>query len=471
MFTGSGRMHNIDAAIIIAYLGVIFVLGWWKRGPRADNEENFLIAGRKLTLPAFVASLVSTWYGGILGVGEFSYRFGISNWLVFGIPYYLYALIFAVFLARRARQTVVYSVPDQLHRSYGKKAAVVGSIFIFLITLPAPYMLMMGILLQLFFPMPLWSAVLLASAFSLLYIYRSGLLAVIRTDVVQFLLMFSGFIILVFAAYQTYGGLTFLQSRLPETHWQWHGGNSPQYIFVWYIIAMTTLIDPNFYQRCYAARTESTARKGILISILFWIFFDFLTTSAGLYARALLPNLNAPAQSYPELAKHLLPPGLLGLFYVALMATIMSTLDSFFFVAAMTIGRDFWARWRNSEGQNQATRYTRIGMISTLILSVALALMTPSVVDIWYQLGSVATPALLLPLLTSFSQRFKMSPQLAVINMIAAGGLSAFWLIGTELIGAPPLGLEPIYPGMLLSLALYTFKSRRVLFSGEQHLL
>ena len=50
------------------------------------GAAEYLVMGRTLALPAFVATLVSTWYGGVLGVGEYSYRYGISNWLVFGLP-------------------------------------------------------------------------------------------------------------------------------------------------------------------------------------------------------------------------------------------------------------------------------------------------------------------------------------------------------------------------------------------------
>ena len=65
--------------------------------------DEYLVMGRRLSLPSFVMTLVSTWYGGVLGVGEYSYRYGISNWLVFGVPYYVGAAHFAWFIARRAR--------------------------------------------------------------------------------------------------------------------------------------------------------------------------------------------------------------------------------------------------------------------------------------------------------------------------------------------------------------------------------
>ena len=78
-------------------------------------------------------------------------------------------------------------------------------------------------------------------------------------------------------------------------------GWAAQAVLVWYVIAMATLVEPAFYQRCYAAKTESVARRGIGLAIVFWVLFDLMTTTAGLYARALLPDLADPVQAFPGL--------------------------------------------------------------------------------------------------------------------------------------------------------------------------
>ena len=135
-----------------------------------------------------------------------------------------------------------------------------------------------------------------------------------------------------------------LTTGLPADHLTWHGGNPIGYIATWYVIALATLVEPAFYQRCYAAKNASIARNGILVSIGCWAVFDFLTTTCGLYARAILPDLADPVSSYPALALEVLPAGLLGLFALALLSTVMSTVDSYSFVAASTFGKDIMQR-------------------------------------------------------------------------------------------------------------------------------
>ena len=102
-FSTFPRLHWIDLSIIVLFLVVNSIVGFFvfrKHKPKSDAED-FILAGRSLTLPAFVATLVTMWYGGVLGVGEYSYDKGIVMWVVFGIPYYASALIFAFVLARR----------------------------------------------------------------------------------------------------------------------------------------------------------------------------------------------------------------------------------------------------------------------------------------------------------------------------------------------------------------------------------
>ena len=443
-------LSTTEYLLLALYLVGLFVLGF-RRSQRDNNSmEEYLVAGRRLSLPAFVATLVSTWYGGILGVGEFSYKYGISNWLVFGLPYYLYAIIFALFIAGRARRTKFYTIPEQLEKAYGRRASMTGAFFIFILSTPAPYVLMIGVLCRMLFGWPLWLGVILGALFSMIYAFRGGLAAIVRTEILQFLLMYAGFIVILIFAVSRFGGWEFLKTNLPPLHLTWHGENSPQYILVWYFIAMSTLVDPAFYQRCYAAQSEKVARHGILISVLCWMVFDFMTTATGLYAAALLPNLANPVESYPQLATKLLPPLARGLFFLSLFATIMSTIDGYAFLSAIALGKDvLWKIFGRGEDK-RVTSFTRVGLIITFIVAVGIALLSPSVVNIWYQLGSLATPVLLVPLASSFSEKWKMPAMGVWLSMLVSAAWSALWML-TGIDGEYWLGFQPIYVGLAAS--------------------
>ncbi|UCD64760.1 MAG: sodium:solute symporter family protein [Candidatus Zixiibacteriota bacterium] len=454
-------MHLVDYLIIAVYLGVLLTLGFIGRLKKDSSAGQLILGGRMLTLPAFVASLVSTWYGGILGVGEYSYRFGLSNWLVFGVPYYLAAFLFALFLAERARRSEVLTIPDRLAQAYDRKTAVAGSVIVYLMTVPAAYVLMVGILCEYLFGWPFWTGVIGGTVFSVVYVYFGGFNSVVRTDLFQFGLMFVGFTVLLVYLVSTFGGIDFLKASAPASHFTWHGGNSGWYVAIWYFIALATLIEPAFYQRCYAARDARVARRGILLSILCWAFFDFLTTTCGVYARAVLPELANPVGSYPALAGLVLPAGLLGLFALALLATVMSTIDSYSFLAASTFSRDIVMRlYRINE--RKTTFYTRLGLVVTVVLAVVMVLFFKSVVDIWHVFGSIGTPALLVPVFFSFVGRRRLPPAWALTSIVAAGGLSLVWYCSQYFTadGRYWYGVEPIFPGLLVSAGMFLLFSR-----------
>lgn len=454
--------NALDWALIVAYFAFLAAV-WIARLGKSASALEYLVAGRRVTLPALVATLVTTWYGGILGVGEYSWRYGLSNWLVFGVPYYIGALLFALLFARRAREEALYTLPDLLDRHYGRGPALMGALSVFLISAPAAYVLVLGTLFSSMFHAPLVPCVMAAALFSVFYIYNGGLRTVVFTDQIQFVLMYSGFLVMVAFLVARHGGLGFLAAHLPATHWSWNGGLPAASVLVWYLIALSTLVDPGFWQRAYAARDPVVARRGVLISIGCWIVFDFLSTATGLYARAVLPNLARPVLAYPELARVTLPPFALGLFYLAMIATVMSTIDGYGFIAATTIGRDVIWRLRGEPGEQTLTRESQLGLWIAAAFAATLAIRVQSVVDLWHDLGSITTPTLLMPVATALGRRGRLGPRATLVAMVLPFAVSLLWVIERRLAAvgasaAPTSGIwsiEPIYVGLASSLAVY----------------
>jgi SSS family solute:Na+ symporter len=449
-------LSALDQIIIFGYFAVVLVVGFLATRKSADAVD-YLLAGRSLTLPIFVMTLVSTWYGGILGVGEYSYRFGISNWVVQGVPYYIFAAIFAFALAKRVRESNLLTIPDKLHQAYDLKTAVLGSFLTFLLMTPAPYVLMLAVLLHLLTGWGLFLCLLIGTVATTAYLFFGGFRADVYTDVLEYVLMFVGFGIILPFAYGKFGGLEFIQQHVPPLHLTWNGGNSLQFVLVWFFIALWTLVDPSFHQRCYAAQSGAVARKGILISIVFWFVFDAMTATAGLYARAALPDLDQPMMAYPLLAEVTLPAGMKGLFYVGLLATIMSTLNTLAFVSATCLGRDIVWRVRRDADESKVNRYTQWGLVATALVSVALAWFIPSVIRLWYTIGTVIIPGLLVPLVSSYFGRWRVSAPFAFAAMLCGWVMSLVWLaVGwTQQLGVSdyyPWGIEPMYPGLVVSL-------------------
>ncbi|MEJ2615952.1 MAG: hypothetical protein P8Z35_13415, partial [Ignavibacteriaceae bacterium] len=320
----------------------------------------------------------------------------------------------------------LFTIPDKLTEVYGEKAGLISAVFVFVLVSPAPYLLMTANLISLIFGTGILISLILGLVLSIAYLLQGGFKANVFTDSFQFFVMFGGFILILFFAYRDYGGVTYLSSNLPPNHLKITGGASPTFIIVWFLIALWTFAEPGFHQRCYAAKSGNVAVKGILISIIFWALFDFLTTTTGLYSRAVLPGIQQPVQSYPLLAEKVLSPGLKGIFYAALFATIMSTLNSFLFLS---------------------------GTI-------------PSVIEIWYTIGSFCIPGIILPVISSYYPKFGINKKFIILEMLSASAGSILWFfIRENFLAANILNeIEPMLVGLTIAVlihlyGMYKFKS------------
>ncbi|PNX50841.1 MAG: hypothetical protein BV456_05340 [Thermoplasmata archaeon M8B2D] len=373
--------------------------------------------------------------------------------------------VFCVFLANRIRRSNLYTIPDQLERFYDKKSRFLGAIFNFIMVTPAPYVFSMGLIFSIIFGWELWVGILLGTIVIVFYTIRGGFYADIYTDFIQFFLMMIGVAMIIPLAVQTYGGFDFLTANLPEAHLTLTGGWSTQMILVWGFLAFWTLADPGFYQRCYATKDDKMPKKGILISVGFWLLFDICTTFTGMYAAAAsnagLLAVESATTSYVSIANALLPPALMGLFLTGLIATVMSTVDSFTFLGAMNISHDLYKNiFKKEATDKQVMNMTKIGIVITIGFAVALSLFFDSIVTMWYTIGTIGISALIVPILVGFFYKGKKSSLASILSMIAGSGTAFIWMIHGYLNSVDGWAVyigdfEPLYPGLLASLVVF----------------
>ena len=469
---------NTDIAVIVAFMVIIVSVGFIAGKGEKKSSDDFLLSGRKVGLFLFILTNVATWYGGILGVGEFSYRYGLVSWLTQGLPYYIFAIIFAFTFADKIREASLITIPDKLQKVYGKKVALASSLLIFILVSPAPYLLMLAQIIALVFNISMFNSLLIAVIVSTAYLFKGGYTSNIWADAFSFFVMFAGFIIIVFVAVNNYGGIEFLENNLPATHLSLTGGTSVTFIVVWFLIALWTFTDPGFHQRCYSAKNGNVAKWGIVISVFFWMFFDFLTNTTGIFSRAILPDLKNPVMAFPLLAEKILSSGLKGIFFAALIATILSTLNSFMFLSAATFSKDFISKIFSNEvnmlkeqelfhvkktlrfapnEDSQIILYTRVGIIFTAFSSFFIAYSFTSIVDMWYTIGSICIPGLIILVVSSYYTKFKIDNNIAYLEIILSVIGSVFWLTvrkhfsGVEIIKY----VEPMIFGLVIAMVIH----------------
>jgi SSS family solute:Na+ symporter len=434
--------------LVIAVTALVVFID--NRTKKSGSLIDYLLMGRTLTMPFFIMSLVATWYGGIFGVTNLAYEHGVYNFVTQGLFWYVTYFIFAFYLLPRLRQFSAYTLADLVGKMFGPKARKVAALFNFANLLPIGYCISIGILLQSFFGGPLFVNMLAGVAFVLSYSMMGGLRSVVLSDSVQFSVMFMSVLSVVVFSVIRYGGYEFLQFNLPATHFQPLSTKPIGEMFVWGFIALSTLVDPNFYQRCFAAKSEAVARKGIYWSIGFWFLFDICTTVGGMYARA--AGVSASEGSpYLIYAMDLLPSGFRGFFIAGVAATILSTLDSTLFLASSSLSFDFLGR----EGRkSQVISYLIVGVISVFFAQF----FDGNIAEVWKMIGSFSAASLLFPIMLGLKFPGQMRER-EFIFMVSCSSLIIVlgYIVKIEFI-------QPFYLGLIASISCFgAFKLRRKL--------
>lgn len=418
---------TLDWVVVVSFVLIILTLGFSAK-LKESSFLQFLTAGRSLTLPALVATLVCTWYGGILGIGESVSYYGIGTWLLLGVPYYAFALIYAFFLSKKVRQADQISIPERLKALFGKKVGLVVAFLVFLLGIPAAHILMLSVLVQSLTGLGMTMSMLLVAIIGGAFITKGGLLADVRVSLLAFVAMYVGFAVLVFHGWQTQGApWESWFATLDASYLKYDGNLGIIGVVSFFILGAWTLADPGFHQRVASAESPKTSQKGVLASVLFWILFDFLSMSAGMYALSSgLEVAEGGLYIFPAYGSLVLPPGLLGLFYCGMLGTILSAFVGYSMVSGSSVGRDVVCQIK--EGLNE-TQWARIGIVVTIILAVILARQIESVVVLWYSWAGAIVGVLVIPLLISYLGKSKKPTKQTMLTALCLGtgvGLGTF---------------------------------------------
>ncbi len=460
-------MAPLDLIVFGIFLALLLALGLSAR-LRENSVLQYLAAGRKLSLPAFVATLVSTWYGGILGIGESVAGFGLGTWVLMGLPYYVFGVAYALKLASPVRQGEQISIPERFESRFGRGSALAGAGLLLLLAIPAAHVLMLGVLVRTVFGMEILPAVLIAAGVGTVFLWRGGLLADVRVAMLAFVAMYIGFLAIDLWSLSHHPPTRAFDALKASPLWSWDGGQGPLFVVSFFVLGAWTLVDPGFHQRVASANTPEMGRRGVLISVGFWMLFDVLSILAGLYAAVLVPEVLSSSDSLtrlagmPKLGMQVLPDGLRALFFCGMLGTIVSAMVGYALISGATIGREIVARVRNERDEDRIQFWTKAGIGGALILAIVVGLSLESVVNLWYAWAGAAVGALLIPLWASYSDRgrLEVSDRTVWVAMsLSAAVALGFLLYGLNTanpflvftIGSHSMSVGTLLPGLTVS--------------------
>ena len=400
------EVATIDYIIISLYLLGMIGVGLWFAKKHSDFED-FFLAGRSLTTPLLITTLISTYYGidVLFGDSQLGFTNGVVAWFAYARPTYAFFLIAAFLLAHRLREEDFKSLPDILDKYYGKKTRYVGAVTSFIYSLPALSLYGFGMLSDVILGWEPIMGMLVLGGIALIYTITGGFWAVALTDSIQFVLMC---VILAMAfpfAMNLIGGFDSMIEVLEPSYFDTLGDMSIWLIIIYASTGLSILVEPTFYQRIFAAKSYKNVRNALVIGIFIWGSYDWIITILAMAAKVAVIQGTLPVDVAPDAALltimvAALPAGALGLFLAGVLATEMSTLDSYCLVAGGNVAYDIYKpAFKPSATDQELIKTTRQGILLSWVLGFAMAISFDQMLGLWVFMASILISSVLAPIL------------------------------------------------------------------------
>ena len=451
----------IYAVTVIGYVSILIGISVWLSF-RVKTKEDFMVAGRRLTWPILVGTLLATWIGAgsIFGGGTLGYEQGFAAlWQPAGA---WFGIIVIYFVAARARRFGQFTVPDLIEERYNATARVLATIATVLsYTIIVSYQFRGGArVVELVFPsLSYETGVLITFVFATAFTMLAGLMSVAYTDIANGLVIVTATTLAVPSLIRSAGGWAQVQANLDPSRFSLLGTMSFQEAMGFFLPTMFLLLgNAGMYQRFFAARDEREARRSVVGWVIGLLVVETLIITIAVVGSSMpqFKDLAASESIIPAVARNGLPVFIGCLMLAAIVAIILSTANSFLLVPAINIARDVYQRFINPKASER--QVLLLSRLAVLLLGGLAFLMSmrffddilDAVVAAYTIYGAAIAPALLA---IFFWQR--ATPAGGTASIFSGFGVGVLWeawrgldLGGT---GGFPFGIETIYSALIAS--------------------
>jgi len=367
----------IDLLIVALYFTVVFIVAISGKQTKEVTTEEYFLSSRSLKWPSIAFSTIATNIQGyqFLGMMGSAYLYGLAqaSLEINAIQGILFAaFIFVPYYLKDKIVTITQFIKSRL----GKKVALVYSLSNILlfstITIGAALFwgayaadIVFGKYLSIIHGDRLTRIailILVLGIFSTMYTYLGGLTAVVRTDIIQFVVLLIGGIIVMFIAVHQLGGWSQLYIKTPEMM-HLHLPSDHEKL-PWTHVFGLFLLNINYWcanqsviQRSLAAKSLKHAQIGLIVGGLMKYFMAIIIVVPGIALVGILGQngLSDPDMAFPYLVNTYLPMGAKGLVLCALFASLMSTVDSTFNSLATLWSIDIYKEYINKNATDLQT--------------------------------------------------------------------------------------------------------------------
>ena len=390
-------LGTVDIGVAVLYAMTIFFLAQWVSRETAGHTKNasdYFLAGRNLPWWAIGASLIAANISAeqIIGMSGSAYVMGFAiasyEWMA-AITLILVGKYFLPIFLKHG----IYTMPQYLEKRYDSRVRIVMAIFwlgVYVLVNLTSILWLGALAVNSITGLDVTVALVAIGMFTAAYSLYGGLKAVALTDIIQVIMLVIGGLMISYITLDKISlgggvaaGLTELMSQAPDKFDMILSKENPNYINLpgisvlvggmWVMNLSYWGFNQYIIQRALAAKSVKEAQKGIVFAAFLKLLMPLIVVLPGVAAVLLLPDLAASDQAYPSLI-HLLPVGIKGVVFAALIAAIVSSLASMTNSISTLFTMDLFLYFTKSEqSQERLVTIGRVVGLMSLIFAMLVA--------------------------------------------------------------------------------------------------
>ena len=390
------HLTSIDAIIVAVYAVVLFGLAQWvsrERGGHEKTSTDYFLASRSLPWWAIGASLIAANISAeqIVGMSGSGYAIGLAiasyEWMAALTLVIVGKWFLPIFLKNQ-----IYTMPQFLEQRFGRRIQMLMAVFwlaLYIFVNLTSIIWLGSIAVNRVAGIDQTAALVALGMFALAYQLWGGLRAVALTDIVQVSLLVIGGLLISGLTLNRIGdgagivaGFATLAARVPDHFHMILTPDNPHYkelpglavLIGGMWIANLSYWGCNQYivQRALAAKSIGEAQKGVIFAAYLKLLMPVIIVLPGIAAVVLAPDLPRSDQAYPTMMQ-LLPTGVVGLVFAALIAAIVSSTASKINSIATIFTLDIYNRVGDTKSEHTLVRVGRITAFVAIVLAIVAA--------------------------------------------------------------------------------------------------
>ena len=390
-------LSNLDISVVIFYAISLFALAQWvsreQAGHNKDTSDYFL-AGKSLPWWAIGASLIAANISAeqIIGMSGSGYAIGLAiasyEWMAAITLILVGKYLLPIFLERG-----IYTMPQFLEQRYDHRVRLVMAFFwlgVYIFVNLTSVLWLGALALNTVAGLDIVQGMVLLGLFAVGYSLYGGLKAVAFTDIIQVVLLVLGGLMIAWIMLDkvsdgsgVLAGFQILTERAPEKFDMILNRDNPHYASLpglsvllggmWIMNISYWGFNQYIIQRALAAKNIQEAQKGIAFAAFLKLLMPVIVVLPGIAIFVLNPTLATPDHAYPE-AMAMLPSGIKGLVFAALLAAIVSSLASMTNSISTIFTMDIYASFSSKKDENgNRVMVGRVVAVAAMLLAMICA--------------------------------------------------------------------------------------------------